>query len=64
MSSNRCPGSFFVSNGVATRPGCVFCNGAVDEILRPPQNFQNKNSGFQPPRQTQSSSDSIIFSDA
>ena len=36
-TSGSCSGSFLVSNGVAKRPGCVFCNGSHDEVLyRPP----------------------------
>ena len=35
-TSGSCSGSFLVSNGVAKRPGCVFCNGSHDEVLYPP----------------------------
>ena len=40
LSSERCGGSWVVddpspSNGIAKRPGCVFCNGAIDEVLEP-----------------------------
>ena len=38
LSSERCGGSWKVDdpspgNGIAKRPGCVFCNGVTDEVL-------------------------------
>jgi len=78
LSSDRCSGSFLVSNGVAKRPGCVFCNGATDIVLEPPNlGFQQQqppsrpqttsNLGFfqqQQPQQSPSSGGSVIFTDA
>ena len=35
FSSDRCSGSWMVTNGIAKRPGCVFCNGAIDDVIEP-----------------------------
>ena len=45
LSSSRCPGSFLVSNGVANRPGCTFCNGVTDQVLQIPSDGQGSSLG-------------------
>jgi len=45
LSSSRCPGSFLVSNGVANRPGCTFCNGVTDQVVQIPSDGQGSSLG-------------------